>query len=166
MRKTRQRQSGFTLVEVILYIALTTSFMGILTKVFLDTLDVKKDTQSTSAVEQDARFLISRMMYDVVRADSVLAPSLLGEVSDTLVFVSSGTTYTYLVNGQGVLGINESGVFGELTGPDTIITNISFTRLGNAGGIHSFQVVFDIESTIQETSGVEQRSFQTTLGLR
>jgi len=88
-------QKGITIIEIILYLALLSIFMITLLDIFMGGLNLQFESEGTSAVQTDGQFIMARLMSDLKNADSVTTPALLGDSSGTLVFVSSGTTYTY-----------------------------------------------------------------------
>ena len=95
---------GITLIEIILYIALLSVFILVLLDIFMGGLNLQFESQATSAVQTDGQFIMGRLMYDIKNADSVVTPAVLGTSSPTLVFTSSGVTYTYSLD-QGVLSL-------------------------------------------------------------
>src|SRR3989344_9090196 len=70
---------GVTLIELLLYMGLLALFLLVLTDIFVAITSVRTETETTSAVEQDGRFIISRLAYDVSRADSISIPPQLGQ---------------------------------------------------------------------------------------
>ena len=95
-----KKLAGFTLTELLLYMGLTVIFLGVLTDIFVTTLDVKKESEATSAVEIDGRFILSRLMYDVNNADAITVPASLGESSTTLTLELDGVIDTFTFAGD------------------------------------------------------------------
>jgi Tfp pilus assembly protein PilV len=144
-KKTNQK--GVTLVEVLVYIGLLSIFMLVLVDIFVTILNAKLETESTSTLNQDARYIYSRMAYDITNASSFTVPN-----STTLVVGTN--TYTL---GGGNLTLNSI----KLNGIDTKIDSVNFTRLGN-----TVKTTFTIESLVKLQSGVQTRTINTTFGLR
>ena len=46
-------KKGFTLVELLIYMALVVIFLGILTNLFISVIDVKNESISVGSIEQD-----------------------------------------------------------------------------------------------------------------
>ncbi len=161
----RQSQAGFTLVEIILYMALVAIFIITLTDIFVSILDIRTESEATSAVEQDGRFILSRLHYDIPRSTSIINPANLGDTSDTLELDIEGITHTYslvtnnleLEDGTGTFNVNSS---------EATVSVINFQKIGNVGGKETIRIQFDIESVTQRPSGPETRSFTTTVGRR
>lgn len=157
---------GITIVEVILYIALLSIFMLVLLDIFMGGLNLQFESQGTSAVQTDGQFILTRLAADLKNADSVTTPGVLGASSPTLVFASSGVTYTYSLNG-GVLSLTKNGETLALNSLETDINSIGFTRLGNVGGKPTIKINFTIDSkTLRPGENPETRTYQTTFGLR
>jgi len=134
---------GFTLIELLLYMALMIIFLGVLTDLFVSTLDLKKESEAVSAVEEDGRFILSRFVYDANQngAESII------------------TNYS-LVNNNLILN-------GEkLNSSESKVTEATFLKLGNLGGKQSVQAKFKLESLVERQNGPEIREYQITLGSR
>lgn len=130
-------KKGFTLVELLLYMALVVIFLGVLTSLFVSVLDVKNESTAQSSIEQDGRFILSRLLYDANQ---------------------NGTDYIrtnyFLVNTNLVLNSE------NLNGSETSVLEFTTLSLGNIGGKKSLQVKFKLEA------GLETRDYQITLGSR
>lgn len=164
MIKARQQHTylkkGFSLVELIIYVGIFSILIVVLTQMYTSLYEVQQSSQSTSYVEQDGRFILSRLTYDVQRASSVTSPASLGASSSTLQMLINGVTYTYTVTGQ-KLTINGT----QLNSFNTNTTAFSAQRLGNVGGKDTVKVSFTLQSLVATTSA-QIKTFQTTAGLR
>lgn len=161
----KTKQKGFTLVEMLIYMGLLSIFLITLTDIFVSILDVKAESEATSAVEADSRYIISRLAYDISKASVVSQPASLGATSNSLVMVAGGVTYTYSLNGHNLQLVNDSGA-NNLNSSESNLSNITFQRIGNNGGKDTIQVIFTINGATQRVAGEETRTFQTTLGRR
>ncbi|KKR39594.1 hypothetical protein A2210_03340 [Candidatus Woesebacteria bacterium RIFOXYA1_FULL_40_18] len=159
-------QKGITIVEIILYLALLSIFMLVLLDIFMGGINLQFESEGTSAVQTDGQFIMARLMSDLKNADSVTTPQILGVSSPSLVFISSGVTFTYSLAG-GVLSLTRSGETLALNSLETNVTALNFTRLGNVGGKPTIKIDLTIESkTLRPGLKPETRSYQTTFGLR
>ena|SRR3989344_2950646 len=154
------------MVEVLIYIGLLTIFTTIMVEIFTSILKVQLTTQSTSALTQDSRFIMSRLAYDLGNASAIAVPADLGQTANSLQFTGGGVVYTYSLDANGNLLITSGGISSKLNGLDTKINSISFHRVGNPGGKPTVQVIFTLESLVTEQSGVRTQTLQTTYGLR
>lgn len=162
MKSTKR---GFTIVEMLLYIGLLSMMITIMTGLFTSLLDVQLESEATSFVEADSRFLFSRLAYDIGRATSITTPVTLGSSSSSMTLLIDEVSYTYTVD-NGALVLSTNMGTSSLTSFGTQISNITFTRLGNIDGKHAIQIQFTLASITQRVSGPEQKTVQTTISLR
>lgn len=166
MKKIKKsKESGFSLIELLLYMGLFSIFLITLTQIFSSALELKLESESTSTVQQDSRYILERLSYDINRADSITTPAAIGTQGQLLSLVISGQTYSYTLNGNNFTLTNPSGTF-QLNGFNTRVTNLSFLRVGNSGGKNSIQISYTINSLTIQNKGTETKTIQTTLGIR
>lgn len=156
---------GFSLVELLVYLALMSIFLMTLLNIFTTTLKTKLASESTSGISQDSRYILSKLSYDVNNADSVALP-LLGSSSASLQLVSSGSASTYGLS-AGNLVKTTGGISTNLNGINTQLDSISFKNIGNPGGKPTIQIVFTVRSKIIiQGGGTESQTINTTVGTR
>jgi|SRR5579859_1628601 len=167
MIKKRKLSAGFTLIEMMIYMALLGFLMIAMTELFAGILDVRSESATTSAVEQDGRFLLSRFAYDIARASSVSTPASDGSSSSSLVLVIGGVNYTYSIANGNLQMVNDSGT-NMLNSSETTVSNLTFLRVGNttSSGKTTVQVTFTVTSRGLENGRTQQKIFSTTTGLR
>jgi len=156
-----KKRSGFTLIEAIIYFALFTSFITLVTYIFISVLQLQSQSRIASTLQQDSRFLLSRLAYDIHRADSVTEP-LPSQTGSRLNLSIGGAGYTYSV-ADGMLSLTGPAGTTRLTAPDisTDGFNVSYLQPGTSAG--SVTVDFVLRST--DPSSASQ-SYQTTFTLR
>src|SRR3989344_7373669 len=126
----RNSSKGFTLIEIILYMALLSIFLLTLTDIFVSILDVQLESDATSAVEQDGRYILSRIAYDIPRASDITTPGAIGQTRSNLRMTIGPETYEYTESGGNLQLINDLGT-NNLNGSETAISNPSFQRIAN-----------------------------------
>lgn len=161
MKKTK----GFTVVEMLLYMGLLSGFLVVLATIFTAALDVSSESQSFTRVEEDGRYILLRLEYDIARSQAVTIPTTLGHSANVLALTIGGVTETITVSGTNLTisdatGTNMLNSFGSQVSGFTVI------RLGNPGGKESVTVDVTVTSTTQRTSGPEIRVFHMTQGVR
>lgn len=167
-----KRHDGFTLLELLLYIGLTSILIAILSQVFLATLSVRLESQNTTSVQQDGRYILARMTYDIHRATSVTIPAL-GQTSSgmSLVIHENGVdrTYFYTLDGSN-LTLTVGTASAQLNSAGSRISSLAITRLGNSASISSAKDTLTISMTLVESaavkSGTQALQLQSTVGLR
>lgn len=164
-KKILAEQNGFTLMEMIIYMGIFLILLLVLTEIFISVLDVQSESWATSSVEQDGRFVLSRLFYDIHKADSIVTPANLGEENATLQIIVEGINYTYSLSDNNLQLSNNNGT-DKLNSFDTTISNFKVKRLGNLNGKNNIQVNFTVTSKQMRPKGPEVKNFQTTIGLR
>src|SRR3989344_1976748 len=147
---------GFTLIELLVTMGIMAVLITLIANVFVTLLDTQLESASASVVEIDGRFVLSRLIYDIHRAAQVVTPAAAGETSPGWTLNIDGTNHTYTVT-DSVLYLDGSA---RLTGIDTTISGLSFTRVGNGGGDDTLQLSFTV------TSLAQSQSYQTAVSLR
>lgn len=158
---------GFTLIELLLYMGILAIFISVLAGLFGMTIDLQLEANANTSLDRDAQYLFARMSYDLHRADSIVTPSATGTPTDSITVSISGINYTYSLDGSGNLTyVNDLGTF-VLNSFDTTVSNLTFTRIGNIGGVEdTVKTGFTLTSTYIQRKGSETRDFETTIGLR
>lgn len=166
------KKNGFTIIELVIYLGLLGIFLVIMTNLFVATLNVRLESQNQSALQQDGRYLIQRLTYDLRRANQINLP-LLGEQTNSLDLLINDNLvdkhFIYNLNNQNlILNINDEEL--ALNSKDTQVTDLVFYRLGNSDinpqSKDTVQIKFTLRSTIIKDSGQEIKSYQTTVNLR
>lgn len=114
------KNKGQTVVELLIYLALLSIFLTVLLDIFVTTLNFKLQAEAASALNQDSRYILGKISYDVYNSDSFTVPSQ-GELDIT----TAGITKKYLVN-SGDLTIDGT----KLNSLDTKVNNLIFTKIG------------------------------------
>ncbi len=157
--------AGYTLVEVLMFMGLFSMFLVLLTNMFATILETQQRSLATSYVEQTGRFVLARLMYDVHRATSITTPAAAGSTDTSLDLNIDGVPYSYSID-NGVFQLSNSSGVHDLHAGQVTVSNFSLTRIGNVNGKHTLQLSFDVESVVPDTTGIQSRTFSTTLGIR
>jgi type II secretory pathway pseudopilin PulG len=156
---------GFTIPEMLLYMGILSILLFVFTGVFSTSLDIQKETAAASSVEQDGRYLLARLMYDIQRADTLVTPVNSGDTTNTMQLTIAGIVYTYsLANGNLMLA-NNNGT-DALNSVETGVSDLTFQRIGNTNGKPTVKINFTLTSKTIQAKGAEIRNYQTTAGLR
>lgn len=165
-RKTKERGGrGFTVVELLLAMGILTILMTIIMRVFVELVETRLESQATSAVVTDSRFILERLDYDTRRADSVATPANPGDSGSTLELVVEGTSYSYSLSG-GNLILTRGAVSEQVNSAGTRVTSASFTKVGGATGNVNVKVEIGLESVTETVAGKETTELRTTIGDR
>lgn len=156
---------GFTLIELLLYMSLLAVFLTVLTQIFTASIDTQLESESESSVQQDGKFFLARLQYDIERASTILDPSYSGSSSASLQFVASGVTNTYTLTGSDVTFTDASGTY-NVNSIGTKVSNLQFLRRSVVNGKPIITLSFILTSVATRNSGPNAQTFQTTVGTR
>lgn len=162
--KIQQSKKGFTLVELLVFMAVYSVLIVMITNIFVTTLDVQLQSESTTSVQDDGNFILSRLAYDIQRAESIVTP-ILGNTATSAQFIINGISNTYSLTSDNLTLTNDQGI-NQLNNFSTRLSNLSFTRLGNSTGKNIIQVSFTLRSRSTINGQIETNNFQTTIGTR
>lgn len=168
------KNRGFTLIELILFIALFSILLSVLTDIITTSLNIQLDSQAVSSVEQDGRFILSRIGYDILRSQSISQPSSLGSPGTNtlnLSICSGASNYSYHLSGTNLVLDGPIGNGVPLNSYDTAISNLTFTRIGTQSSglistLDNIQLSFLVTGKSIPKSGPKSKNFTTTIGLR
>lgn len=162
----KKKNRGFTLVEFLIYIGIFSIFLLVTLEMFSSIFGIQLESESTSSVGVDGKYIIQRFTYDVNKASSISVPNTYGTPSEILTLVIGGQNFIYSFSSGNLILENETmGTSDQLNSSDSKVSDVSFTKL-DGGGKDVVQITFTLTSEIKKTGGKEVQSFQTSAGLR
>lgn len=100
---TKHKQMGFTLVELLLVVALLAISIGVTSDILVSLIRSYNKTQVTNEVEQQANFVTLKLEKELRSARTITTPPV-GTPGNTLTFQRvDGTTTTYSLNASGII---------------------------------------------------------------
>jgi hypothetical protein len=167
--ETGKFQKGTSLIELLLYFALLSIILIIAVDLMIRTGEFSMEAGSQNVLQEDARFIGSRLSYDIHQAGAVTTPAALGQTTTTLILTVGTETHTYSLNGnnleyQKIVGPNTQTA--NLNSNLTKINSLSFQRLGSTNGKHTIKITFEIEDLKGKKGGPLKKTFETVVGLR
>jgi Tfp pilus assembly protein FimT len=160
---------GTSLVELIVYMAMFSILLVMLLQMFTSILNAQLESQTTSDVAMDGRYILTRLTYDLRNSKNILTPSSFGSsgAGNALHLTGNGTDYTYSLSSGNILLTNNSlGSSGQLNSTNTTISSLSFTKVGSVSGGVTIQLLMTLNSKARKQTGIETKTFQTTIGTR
>jgi prepilin-type N-terminal cleavage/methylation domain-containing protein len=157
---------GFTLIELMVYMMILPILLYVLIQIFDSVLDVQMESMTSSSLQQDAGFILSRFEYDVHRATSITTPTAPGLTTNCpgliLGLIINSTAYNFTCSGEN-LYLNSQ----LLNSSEVLVSGLSVTRIGNDTGHDTVKISMDLTGSSLGLNGQTQsRSYQTTFGLR
>ncbi len=163
--------SGFTLIEMVLYMGLLSILIAIMSQMFIATLGVKIESEAGSSIQQDGNYIFSRIAYDIHRASRIIAPEL-GESGSiiSLGIIEGGVEriYQYVLENN-TLTLADGVTTEPIHSADTNVSTFTVTRVGNSATIINAKDTLHLFITITSVNaltGAQQMTFQSTAGLR
>jgi Tfp pilus assembly major pilin PilA len=133
-----KKNDGFSLLEIIIYIAVIAIVTAAISSVFLSMAGGQASANAVAEIDSNLTFPMNEINQDIVAASAVTTPAAAGATSSTLTLTVGATTVTYcVVSGQlyrGTGGICNSGSE-PFTSPLVKVNNLKFTRLENTNSI-------------------------------
>lgn len=166
----KNNRRGFTIIELMIYMIILSVLLYVLTNIFVSSLEIKSQSKSQATLQQDSRYILAKLIYDINQASSINFP-ILGTESDTLEIVVNGQTQTYTINNGNLQLINNLGI-NNLNSYNTRVSLLRFLHLGNPVTEDrpipkdNIRIYFRLENNSTINSGREYIEATTTAGLR
>lgn len=156
---------GFTIVELLIYMGLLVVMIVLFTQIFVSILDNQLRSTNTSNVADDGRYIYSRFIYDLNRADSIASPSAYGSSSAAMTLLIDGVNNTYTASNGSLLVTTPGGTY-ILNGYGSTVSNLLFTKVGTPSAKGTVRMQFTVTGSINSRGLLDVQNFQTTAGLR
>jgi type II secretory pathway pseudopilin PulG len=158
-------KKGFTLIELLLFMGLFSVIMLVLTTLFATIVQKQLEVESVSSSESDTTYILSRLQYDIGRADSLTYPANPGDADETMDVVIAGQTFSYELNSSNLELITPTATY-VLNSVGTTISHVSFEHIGNISGNPTIRISMDVTSVAADATGPETASINTTISVR
>ncbi len=165
--KIKNCPRGFTLIEILIFMGIFSILILSMFQLLTSILDVQLESQSTSSVSQDGRYILNRLTYDIKKATIVTSPTL-GSQGQSLLISDGVTNYTYnLSDGNLVLNNSATGTTDQLNSVNTSVSNLNFLTLSDTNAENkTVTVSFTVNSKTIRREGINTKNFSTTIGTR
>ena len=137
--------SGFTLLELLIYVAIVAAVMLMISSTFFSLSKGQNQNQARSEVNSNVRFAIEKISQDLFSASGVSTPGSAGATSTSLVMTISGVTTTYCIANSAIFRQTGGAACGASSEPITAstvtATGMLFTRLENTNSVLNKTIV-------------------------
>lgn len=162
---------GFTLIEMIIYIAVVAVLLTLLAGSVVNILRVRAKNQAASHVQYNARLMLDRLSEASRHAEAVnIGTSTFGSdpgvLSFDMVDLLDDPTVFSLTSDDGAFQVSIAGAAAEqVTTDDVSVTNFTLTNLTSTEDLGIIQVEFTVETVNASGSPLYDyaQSFQTAL---
>src|SRR3989344_4394989 len=167
--KNKVCQRGMSLLELLLYIAILSGLMVIISDAFISLSKGRGQAEARSEVNSAIRFAAERIKQDVKNASAISTPTL-GTPANSLSMTVSGVPVVYDVL-SGALRRTENGVVATTTGSLVFVDTPTFTRFENHNSVlgattTAIQTVMTFRYNASSTDWVYADTMRTTVTLR
>ena len=157
-------KKGFTLVEILIYIAILGLVLASITGFFLNTISANLKENSYQEVQQNGRFVMTKITQETKKAIGINSP-VPGSYGNSLSLVMSDSnlnpTVFDLNNGKLRIAQGSSAPV-DLTTDQVLVTNLQFTNLSYAGTPGTIRT----EMTIEYLNPANKSEYQASLDLK
>lgn len=167
----KKSKSGFSLIEVLIYISVIAVVTTAISAVFLSVANGQARADAAAEINSNIRFVTDKIDQDIAAASAVSQPASAGQTTNTLALTVGASTINYCVVGN-KLYRSSSGICDAsaelLTSQAVKVNNLSFTRLENTNSVLQKTLV-SVQTVITVgSSGLSQSSVtkQITSSLR
>lgn len=165
-----REQSGYTLIELLLYIAMVGVLLAAITAFFGVTTDARIKNQSITEVNEQGLFVLDTIAQVVRNGTSISSPAAGTTASQlTLAVPTAGLSPTVFDVSGGALRIKEGTASAvALTNSNVQVTSLSITNLTRSGttGIVQISLTLSRVNTVGANPYDYTKTFTTSVGVR
>jgi Tfp pilus assembly protein FimT len=129
LKKKIQKRGGFSLFELLIYIAVLSAIVVVISNILISLSRSNGQSQARSEVNSSIRFANELLRQDIKNASIITTPAS-GTSSSSLNLTRNGVVISYDVL-NGVLRRTEDGVLSSVTNSNISVDNLNFTRIEN-----------------------------------
>lgn len=168
--KRSTKQQGFTLVEVLLYLAITVLILSTITVVFTQIVETRQRARTLAEVDQQGIQIMQEITQTIRDAQAINAPTIgtsastlnldvIHSINDPTIYTLSGTTLEVTEGASAAV---------ELSSNRIAVSNITFSNLSRAGTNGTVRIEFTLEYVTDDGSFDEdyQQTFYGSATLR
>lgn len=146
MKTLQKNQSGVTLVEMIVYIAIASIVLGAIGTVYTTIVALRVKNQAVLEVEQQGQHMMQAITLAVRNAASISAPAAgASAASASLSTYAAGTTPTVFSITNGVLNIREGSTTAiPLSTSDVSVSDLNFQNITRTGTDGMLRITFTV----------------------
>ena len=163
------KKNGYSLVEIIVYLAIFTTLSVLVINSFVIVLGAFNTTRSNRNLLESGSLAMERISREIRQASSVdIANSVMGSNPGVLQLNSTNSAGTTMIMkfvvGNGALNISKDGVLiGNLLGQNILVDNLIFRRITTTNG-EAVKIELTLEDSGSKISRLE--NFYDTIILR
>lgn len=164
--RLKNSKSGFTLIEMLIYVALLSVMSITAVTTILSLQDMYTSYRINQVLRQTNNVVFERMIADIRRADGVDPFSCVFNDPDGLLDleIAGNPSAQYHLNGGRVIHTDSNGVSSPLTSDDVTVNTLQFTLINDNGETTMVRVHMNVTADFGSASST--MSFYTSAVLR
>lgn len=101
MNKPDKKQGGFSLIEIMLYVSITTMLLLVISSIVINTMNARKHLRASEAIQHNARFMMNFLTNRIHNATvvDVVSPS----PEQIIFYTSTSTRFSFTEEGGNLL---------------------------------------------------------------
>lgn len=156
-------RAGYSLIELLIYLVLLSFIILFSTRLFFEIKSLKAETEVSTTLQRNARFVFEEMTQ-AVRAATEISVPLPGETGDILVLNNGQIKYQL---NEAVLQKEESGEIFSVTTSEVTVQEVSFEHIASPEQRPTIKIKIKLVSNyLLEGERRSSAQFQTTISLR
>lgn len=164
----KQSKNGFTLIEIILYVAILGILLTVVTSFSLDSIQEKNNQKIKQTTKQDADFVLHKISYEVENAGKINhSESLWGSnlyAGKLILNRKDGTLVTFFMSGSSVYFQEATNLPVSITTAGTEIIRLNFLADTTSGNVpREIQAKVEARSANENLKTNEIEEFRTAI---
>lgn len=163
--KARSKQSGFSLIELLIYLGLYSVLIVVITQLFITLLDSRTEAENATMLQQESRYIAQRLAFDIRRATTVTQPATVGQTANLLELQIDGETYRYQRNINGFIELvsptSTASISSQVTASEFIVQ-----KTGGSGVSDGAQVKLRLVSPHLTPQGQDEQLSEFAVSTR
>jgi prepilin-type N-terminal cleavage/methylation domain-containing protein len=156
---------GFSLIELIIYSGILAIVLAFTGEYLYSIGQARINNVARVEVAQAAQIIISKIKFDIVNSTTISSPAGVEATANLSLSIGDDSVIYSLNNFYIDRNFNE--IIDKLNSNQVKVSNLSFNKIANPGGIVTIQVHFTLTSLAQLSGGRNiEESFQTTFSQR
>jgi len=162
----RRQRSGFTLIELIIYIGITSLVVVSLTRVMITVFETRSRTESGTELQQSLRFIMNKMTTTIVGSQQFDWENSIEDISPgALTVVQDETRTLFVLTEEGMQIVHNDDVAIPLHGSGVVIQQLIFSNVSAASGPETVHILLEGTSTDSEANA-QTMTIETSITLR
>jgi hypothetical protein len=166
----RKKNTGFTLIEFLIYSIIVTIIVGSLVLMSINVLAARGRMVAAEEVSHNARFALGKIMYEIRQAEQITSPAPGATDSSLSLIAADGDTLVFSL--EEVEDVLEMTIGGgtpfSLTSESIAVSSLTFANISytDTSGTVRIEMTLEYINPLERTEWEFQRTFYATENIR